>query len=236
MAVRGVAAWLGPRLGPAREILRGVLLLAIAALPFVYVGRLGVPEREVTLGPARVYDARESQAAQARVSLKRPAPVNAGPIPYLGGGRAAVYVPIVEELADGPRPTTFETVLVDLLNADREAFGLAPVEYDAPLLPIARRRATDQFSTLTLSHVDALGRIAFAGLLAEAELPYLLAGENLARLADSQDAAQRVEIALMNSPTHRRNILEASFERVAIGAENDGQGRIAIAQIFRTLP
>ena len=234
--MRGVAGRLRPRLRSATEILRGIALLAIAALPFVYFGRLAVPEREVSLGPARVYDAQTSQAALARVSLKRPAPFSTGPIPSVGGGRAAVYVPIVADLAEQPRPTTFEAMLVELLNADRAAFGLSPVEHDAPLLPIARRRATDQFSTLTLSHVDALGRIAFAGLLAEAQLPYQLAGENLARLADTQDAAQRAEIALMNSPTHRRNILEPLFERVAIGAENDGRGRVAIAQLFRTPP
>ena len=62
----------------------------------------------------------------------------------------------------------------------------------------------------------------------------MLAGENLARLYGPDDATvSRAEDALMRSPTHRANILEPSFNRMAIGASLDGNGRIIFAQIFR---
>lgn len=37
----------------------------------------------------------------------------------------------------------------------------------------------------------------------------------------------------MRSPTHRTVLLDAAFERVAIGASTDEQGRVAFAQVFR---
>jgi uncharacterized protein YkwD len=36
----------------------------------------------------------------------------------------------------------------------------------------------------------------------------------------------------MNSPTHRANILEPTFDRLAVGATTDSSGRIIFAQIF----
>ena len=37
----------------------------------------------------------------------------------------------------------------------------------------------------------------------------------------------------MKSPTHRMNILEPTFKRVAIGAATDGTGQIAFAEVYR---
>ena len=127
-----------------------------------------------------------------------------------------------------------ERTLLDLTNADRVANGLEPLEPDTDTLAIARERAEDQLDAPSLSHVDTNGQLVFAELLAESQLSYRLAGENLARNS-VQDASlvQRVEQALMQSPTHRKNILEPTFKRVAIGAATDPTGRIAFAEIYR---
>jgi uncharacterized protein YkwD len=66
---------------------------------------------------------------------------------------------------------------------------------------------------------------------------YRLAGENLARWgAADPDGPQRVEQAWMRSPTHLKNILEPSFNRLAVGAATDALGRVAFAQVFRATP
>ena len=44
----------------------------------------------------------------------------------------------------------------------------------------------------------------------------------------------RLNDALMNSPTHRANILEPTFNRLAIGSAIGPDGRLAFAEIFRT--
>jgi uncharacterized protein YkwD len=127
-----------------------------------------------------------------------------------------------------------ERTLLDLTNADRVANGLAPLDLDVDSLAIARERAEDQLDVPSLSHYDANGELVFTQLLAGAQLGYRLAGENLAR-ASVQDATviQRVEQALMQSPAHRRNILEPTFKRVAIGAATDPSGQITFAEVYR---
>jgi uncharacterized protein YkwD len=130
---------------------------------------------------------------------------------------------------------TAEQSLIDLTNADRAANGVAPLQFDADTLAIARERAESQLGPQHLDHYDAAGQLIFAQLLGQANLGYGLAGENLARAA-SRDAnvTVRVEQALMQSPEHRRNILEKTFRRVAIGAATDATtGQITFAEVYR---
>ena len=127
-----------------------------------------------------------------------------------------------------------EQALLDLTNADRVANGLDPLEFDPQTLFIARQRAEAQLGTAPLNHYDPDGELAFVRLLAAAQVSYQLAGENLAR-ASGEGAAttQQVEQALMKSPTHRKNILEKTFTKVAIGAATSPQGQITFAEVYR---
>jgi uncharacterized protein YkwD len=127
-----------------------------------------------------------------------------------------------------------EQALMDLTNADRVANGLDPLEFDPETLLIARQRAATQLGTAPLSHYDADGELAFVRLLAAARVDYQLAGENLARASgDGLATTQQVEQALMKSPTHRKNILEKTFTKVAIGAATSPQGQITFAEVYR---
>lgn len=136
-----------------------------------------------------------------------------------------------------PVATGPEMAMIDLTNADRATNGQAGLSFDPSLLDIARQRAVAQLNSDPLSHYDGSGQLAFVGLLANAGIDYTLAGENLARTTSSdQGTLARVEQALMNSPTHRQNILEPSFNEVAIGMAGDGSGRVAFAEIYRATP
>jgi len=127
-----------------------------------------------------------------------------------------------------------EQALLVLTNADRVDNGLPPLDFDPDTLLIARQRAASQINAPALTHYNAAGDLAFVDLLADAKVPYQLAGENLARAYDDDPAVtQRVELALMNSPLHRKNILEHVFNKVAIGAATDGNGQITFAEVYR---
>ncbi len=129
---------------------------------------------------------------------------------------------------------TVEHTLLDLTNSDRVANGLQPLEFDSDSLIIARQRAESQLGTPSLSHYDTDGHLIFARLLSDANLSFGLAGENLARASiDDANVTARVEQALMQSPTHRKNILERTFKRVAIGAATDSSGWISFAEVYR---
>lgn len=132
-------------------------------------------------------------------------------------------------------PTPEEQALLDLTNADRARNGLPPVTFDSASLLVARVRAAAQIPDGPLSHYNSLGEVAFVGLLADAGVQYTLAGENLARsTTQASDTMTRLNDALMNSPTHRANILEPSFNRLAVGAATGPDGRVALAEIFRS--
>ena len=127
-----------------------------------------------------------------------------------------------------------EQAMLDLTNVDRVANGLEPLELDTDALPVARERAEDQLGAPSLSHYDPNGELIFARLLLDAQLTYQTAGENLARASASDvSLASRVEQALMASPTHRQNILDPGYRRIAIGAAIDGQGQITFAELYR---
>jgi uncharacterized protein YkwD len=127
-----------------------------------------------------------------------------------------------------------EQALLELTNADRVQHGLAPLEFDPQILDVARQRAASQLGQGALSHYDANGGLVFVKLLEGAGLRYGFAGENLARSPSSGEGViERIEQALMRSPTHRKNILEQRFQRAAMGYASDDSGRIAFAQLFR---
>jgi uncharacterized protein YkwD len=131
---------------------------------------------------------------------------------------------------------TAEQQLLALTNADREQNGLMPLTLDPATLEVARARATSQLNAPALTHYDGTGQLAFVELLEQARVDYMLAGENLARSSGLDlGLTERVEDALMHSPTHRKNILEPSFTRASIGAATDATGRIAFAEIFRAV-
>lgn len=133
--------------------------------------------------------------------------------------------------------TPVELALLELVNADRSRNGLPLAQPDPAMLALARARAAAQLGQDALSHYNATGQPIVASLLAEAGVEYRLAGENLARWVVTDPAGpERVQHALMGSPSHRKNVLEPSFDRLAVGAATDASGRIAFAQIFREAP
>jgi uncharacterized protein YkwD len=150
---------------------------------------------------------------------------------------------LAQEIDNGPStyvataavsPEGIEIELFNLANRDRIANGLQPLQLDYQLLDVARARATAQTNQSSLSHVDGSGELAFVRLISETNVAYRLVGENLARVSSpSQTAAERAEGALMNSPAHRDNILEPSFDRLVVGTAADPSGQIVFAQIFR---
>ena len=132
-------------------------------------------------------------------------------------------------------PTGEEQALLDLTNADRCSNGLPPVEFDSATLWVARARAAAQIPSGPLSHYNSLGDLAFVGLLGDAAVSYALAGENLARATGiDSGVSTRLNEALMNSPLHRANILEPSFDKLSIGAASVAPDAIAVAEIFRS--
>jgi uncharacterized protein YkwD len=126
-----------------------------------------------------------------------------------------------------PRPE-IEAQMLEMVNRERVANGLKPLEADPELTEVARQHSADMFARGYFSHntpenLDPFDRMR------RANVRFSTAGENLA-------LAPTVQIAhtgLMNSPGHRANILRPQFGRVGIGIMDGGRRGLMVTQNFR---
>ena len=145
------------------------------------------------------------------------------------GAAAALAIRAVAQLIAS------EQALLDLTNADRVANGLPALEFDPDTLadrPPARGQPA------RTADPDPLRRQRQPGLRrscwpTRGSTTAWRAKTWPARPYDDAGVTQRVEDALMQSPKHRKNILEPTFNRVSIGAATDASGQITFAEVYR---
>ncbi len=123
--------------------------------------------------------------------------------------------------------TTEEVQALILLNNDRAQHGLAPLVYKAELNKLADAYADDMIKRGFFAHNNPEGLTPF-NRMKNAGISYQYAGENLA-LNDTIEAA---ELAFMNSPEHRENILNGHYTEVGIGVKHDSHGKVYVVQEF----
>jgi uncharacterized protein YkwD/uncharacterized membrane protein required for colicin V production len=126
-----------------------------------------------------------------------------------------------------PRPD-LEVQMLELVNQERAAAGLAPLTPDPELTTVARQHSADMFARSYFSHHTPEGGTPF-DRLRNAGVRFLTAGENLA-LAPT---LQLAHTGLMQSPGHRANILRPAFGRLGIGILDGGRHGLMVTQNFR---
>lgn len=145
--------------------------------------------------------------------------------------------------AAGPDVLALARGMLALVNADRAANGLGPVEWDAVAAEAGQRHSEEMARFGYMSHwnMDGYGpeyRYSRAGGLDMAQ-------ENVYRLVhqwedgrgapidDWEKVVADAQDAWMNSPGHRANILSPEHTHVGIGiAYNPASGNVAMAQEF----
>ncbi|MGP7815829.1 CAP-associated domain-containing protein [Niallia sp. 01092] len=107
----------------------------------------------------------------------------------------------------------FEYQLFDLTNASRVNNGLSPLKWDDHVKETARKHSKDMAVNNYFDHTNLEEESPFDRML-EDGIRYHTAGENLAYGQYSSIFAHE---GLMNSPGHRKNILQKSFNYLGIG-------------------
>lgn len=176
--------------------------------------------------------AQASAPAAPAAPVAQPAPANppAQAVAPVDTGKPNFYVPAVS----GGGPTTLEQELLDGINAERAKAGLPAYTYDAGLTKVARTRSQQMADQGYFAHKDPYGYTMYTELLAYfGYTSYAWAGENLAmnNYAVSESAARAV-VSLMNSPTHKANLLANDFFRIGIGEVTTADGRHIFSMIF----
>jgi len=120
-----------------------------------------------------------------------------------------------------------------LLNTARDTADLKPLTENAQLYQAALKKARDMLARQYFSHTTPDNEEPWV-FVQEAEYMYSAAGENL---AIDFLTAQAAHSALMQSPTHRANILNVSYEEVGIAVvpgNFEGRPSIIVVQFFGT--
>jgi len=120
-----------------------------------------------------------------------------------------------------------EQEIFNLVNQERAKIGVQPLVWDETRARLARAHSQDMFKRGYFSHYSPEGKDV-GDRLAEAGITYEIAGENLA-LAPSISSAHA---GLMNSPGHKRNILDPAFNKVGIGVIDGGVYGKMVTQVF----
>ncbi|MGI8926343.1 MAG: CAP domain-containing protein, partial [Tepidiformaceae bacterium] len=166
---------------------------------------------------------------QPPAPVPTPVPVAEEPAPPPAAGPPNFYLPDVP----GGGATSLEQRLVNGINAERTAAGLAPYAYDTGLAHIARIRSRQMADQQYFGHVDPYGYAMYTELLAYFGYGYAWAGENIAlNNYSAGESAERALISLMNSPSHRANILAGDFSRIGVGEVSLSDGRHYYTMIF----
>ena len=113
---------------------------------------------------------------------------------------------------EGRRTSNFEEAVVDAMNRERAANGLAPLHVNSRLELAADDRITDMFSKHYFNHVSPDGLQPWSWV-EQRGYNYRGVGENLAVGYPNADA---VVAGWMHSPGHRANILGRDFNEVGI--------------------
>ncbi len=113
-----------------------------------------------------------------------------------------------------------EATMLELVNQERARVGVAPLKLHLKLSEVARLKSEDMATNNYFSHQSPTYGSPFE-MMRSFGITYSMAGENLA-LAGS---VQRAHNALMNSPGHRANILNARYTHIGIGMVQGSRGQ-----------
>ncbi len=112
----------------------------------------------------------------------------------------------------------YEREVIRLVNVERARNGLYALTEDTLLTRTARMKSQDMHDRRYFDHLSPTYGSPFQ-LMRSQGVRYRTAGENIAM---GYRTAAAVVAAWMNSPSHRANILNASYTKIGVGYVADG--------------
>lgn len=124
-----------------------------------------------------------------------------------------------------------ELQCVDEVNRQRQAYGLRALEPSRELLEVAREYSRWMAEEKFFSHVDPHGQTV-RQRVTEAGIKWRVLGENLAYSNGYTNPVAASLRGWMDSPGHRRNILDRAFQKTAVGVWIADDGTVYFTEIF----
>lgn len=126
---------------------------------------------------------------------------------------------------------SLEAQCLDAVNRERQTRGLEPLEFSRELLPVARDYSRWMAEEKFFSHTDPQGR-SVRQRVNDAGIKWRALGENLAYANGYINPVAASMSGWMESPGHRRNILDRAFRKTAIGVWIADDETVYFTEIF----
>lgn len=149
-----------------------------------------------------------------------------GPI-VAGAPTAMIAYPLPYRTTTAQTSWDLEVMMLNLINNERVAAGLAPLMPHATIRSVARAHGREMFAFGYLSHVSRSGLSPQQRVLRRG-VHVRMVGENIAYAADVREAHE----ALMASEAHRQNILMPEYRLVGIGVIDGGTYGVVVVENF----
>lgn len=180
--------------------------------------------------PGRTHDGRRAAGWHVSVRLMTLLLVTWLPAAWASSGLPVTLPPLEGD-------ARLEAALLERTNAARTSRGLPALARHEGLALAARHHAEQMADGNFLSHASPdPAREHVGDRLALAGVPLVEHGENLARVADRDDAARESVDGWLASASHRSNLLSSTFTHVGFGTAEATSGAVYVVQVLAARP
>ena len=152
-------------------------------------------------------------------------------VKLMASNRATTTEDITNSTANYNGLSAAEQQMVNLVNQARAKNHVPALKVDMQLTNVARIKAQDMITNKYFSHTSPKYGSPFA-MMKSFGIQYVTAGENIA----GNSSIQAAQTSLMNSPGHRKNILNPGYTYIGIGIKSGGPYGNMISQMFISKP
>ncbi|CAL9633733.1 hypothetical protein SUDANB176_06154 [Streptomyces sp. enrichment culture] len=150
------------------------------------------------------------EASASKPATAAPKPTTAAPKPATSAPSPAA--------TGGAKASGAVAKVVELVNAERGKAGCSPVKVNATLTEAAQKHSEDMAASGTMSHTGSDGSSP-ADRITRAGYSWSTYGENVAY---GYSTPEQVMQGWMNSPGHKKNILNCGFKEIGVGLAQPG--------------
>lgn len=147
------------------------------------------------------------------------------------GGEIVVVALFLEDARALPDLASLEDLVEAAVNGERERRGLAPLLPSAALREVARAHSEDMAARGFFDHRSPDGASP-ADRVHGAGIRFSRMSENIERSLNADDPVEAAVRGWLDSPRHRRNMLDPEVVETGVGAAVDEDGFLYFTQIF----
>lgn len=193
---------------------------ATAGAPKTGAPKAGAPKRssaEPSHKPSHKPKKTAPEASTSRPATAAPEPTTAAPEPTTAAPKptASASSPAA---TGGSQASGAVAKVVELVNAERSKAGCSPVKVNAALTEAAQKHSEDMAASRSMSHTGSDGSSP-ADRITRAGYSWSTYGENVAY---GYSTPEQVMTGWMNSPGHKKNILNCAFKEIGVGLAQPG--------------